>query len=259
VNFLPENAKELLASTSLFRDMPREEVNTLLQTVPARIKHYNKDALVAFLGDRYENLYVILKGKLAAEITDYEDKTLLVETLSAGEMIASGILFAQANTLPVQLTALTDVELLILSKKTILGLCGKHEKVLHNFLQDMGNKISFLAGKIRFHQFNTLSQKTAVYFLELYARQRDAHLKLPYSIEKLAELFGAARPALSRVLSELVENGILERDGRNYVIRDLKRLRNLLITPARRIAAGPKIEKPGQGEYSTGNSPGETD
>lgn len=248
MNNLSEKAKELLATTSLFRDMPQEEVNTLLQTIPAHIKRYTKDALVAFLGDRYENLYVILEGKLAAEITDFEGKTLLVETLSAGEMIASGILFAQVNTLPVQLTALTDVELIYLSKKTILGLCGKHEKVLCNYLQDMGNKISFLAGKIRFHQFNTISQKTAVYFLDLYARQRDTYLKLPYSIEKLAELFGAARPALSRVLSELVENGILERDGRNYIIRDLERLRDLLITPIRRIAAGPDIEKSGQGE-----------
>jgi len=218
---------ELLAGTFLFRDIHPGEIKKLIKTVPVYIKTFEKNSIIAFPGDTYDNLYILLQGTCAAEITDYEEKTLLVETLSQGDMIASGILFAEENCLPVQLTARTHTEMLVIPKNSILALCKNHEKILSNYFQDMGNKINFLAGKIRFHQFNTIKQKTAVYFIDLYNRQKSLRPRIPYTIEKLSELFGSARPALSRILAELVETGILGREGRSYIIKDLDRLKSL--------------------------------
>ena len=51
---------------------------------------------------------------------------------------------------------------------------------------------------------------------------------LPYNIEELSEIFGVARPALSRSLAELVAGNILVRNGREYAIGDPDKLNSLI-------------------------------
>ena len=43
---------------------------------------------------------------------------------------------------------------------------------------------------------------------------------MPYSRERLAELFGVTRPSLSRVLGEMANEGIVALAGRRVAVKD---------------------------------------
>ena len=45
-------------------------------------------------------------------------------------------------------------------------------------------------------------------------------IQMPYSRERLAELFGVARPSLSRVLGEMASEGIVALAGRRVAVKD---------------------------------------
>ena len=97
-------------------------------------------------------------------------------------------------------------------------------------LADAGNRIAFLAGKIRFLRMKSLERKIAAYFSDLRGVRGDGFVRLPYSLEELSELFGVTRPALSRSLGLLVKDGVLQRSGRLYRVADPVGLERLAVS-----------------------------
>lgn len=218
----------VLARSALFKGISSREMERMILSSHPLEKRYHAGSIVAFTGDSYDRLLLILEGILATEIVDYKGRVLKLERFKESQCIANGILFASDNSLPVQILAETDVRLFSFSKQAILSMCRDNHIFLENYLRDGGDRVKLLAAKVRFHQFNTIKQKIAVFFLDLSLSQGTNHIRLPYSIEKLSEIFGVARPALSRSLAELVANGLLLRNGREYIISDLEGLTNLV-------------------------------
>ena len=224
---IPERAYQDLAASSLFTGFSVKEIRGLCLDARCIFTAYHKDALVAFRGDSYERLLLLTRGTLIAEIIDEKGTSLKMESLVGPTPVATAVLFSSEAVLPVQLRAETDAEVVTVSRQGVLDICRRDERFLRNYLKDAGDKISFLAEKIRLLRFTTIRQKIAGYFLDLSGRQGSDHLQLPYSLKSLADIFGVTRPALSRCLSQMVDQNLLSRDGRDYSIvsrRDLKEL-----------------------------------
>jgi CRP-like cAMP-binding protein len=69
--------------------------------------------------------------------------------------------------------------------------------------------------------FKTLKGKLAHYLMDLDRHQKQTgEILIPRTQEELAELFGVARPSLSRTLRELHHQGIIEANGRKVTIID---------------------------------------
>lgn len=224
---IPKHTFQDLAAAPLFSGISVNEIKELCGEVECSFMEFKSDAVIAWRGDPYERLILLTRGSLAAEIVDENGVSLKVETLIGPAPVAAGILFAGEALLPVQLRAERDGEALLIPRQGILDICRRDERFLINYLRDGGDKIKFLANKIRFFRFNTIREKIAAYFLELAARQQGA-LSLPYSLENIADIFGVTRPALSRCLSQLVDEKILSREGREYRIMDRKALEKLV-------------------------------
>lgn len=176
-------------------------------------------------GDEYNSLKILLEGEVSAEIQDFSGKTIKIENLKAPDAMATGILFADDNTLPVTLVAQTKIKLISIPKSSIIMISQKNQHFLLNYFRDSGNKVVFLAEKLRLFKFKTLRQKFTGYVLSLSGKQNSDTIILPYTREKLAELFGVARPSLSRICSEMSDEGLVKLKGKTITIlnkRDLK-------------------------------------
>ena len=214
-----------LAAAPLFRNMERGEIDRLLSAFPGTVKAYHKGSIIAFRGDDYRDLLLLASGEISAELHSHAGKILRIETIAAPAPLAGGILFADEPFLPVTVVALTDVSVLRISRKNLLGMMRENGTFLLNFLSDMGNKIVFLADKIALFQFRTIRQKLCGYLLDLCARQGSWSVRLPYSKEALSELFGVTRPSLSRVFAELESERMIVFEGRMVHILDLEAVR----------------------------------
>lgn len=217
-----------IAACPLFGGVALEDVERLILSVPYSIKKYSKDSLLMIRGDEYDSLKILLEGEVSAEIQDFNGKTIKIENLKAPDAMATGILFADDNTLPVTLVAQRDIRLISIPRESVVRIAQKNEHFLLNYLNDSGNKVVFLAEKIRLFKFKSLRQKFTGYILSLSGKQNSHTVRLPYTREKLAELFGVARPSLSRVCSELADEGLLELKGKTVVIMNKKGLKEIL-------------------------------
>lgn len=216
---------EILSTSSLFYGITTAEILSLFEKIPYAYKTSSKGSLVMIRGDKYDSLSILLEGEVSAEIQDFNGKTIKIENLKAPDAMATGILFADDNTLPVTLVAQSEIRLLSIPKKSIISIAQKNQNFLLNYFTDSGNKVVFLAEKLRLFKFKTLRQKFTGYILSLSGKQNTDIVKLPYTREKLAELFGVARPSLSRVCSEMSEEGLVKLEGKTITILDKKELK----------------------------------
>ncbi|HKK65001.1 MAG TPA: Crp/Fnr family transcriptional regulator [Clostridia bacterium] len=225
---MQENHLKALHDCHLFDGMQRGDVENLFSGEQCHLLRYNRGALIAFRGDVYKNLWIIVEGRIAAEFQDFSGKVLKVETLKTSEAVASSILFAPENNLPVNLSAEAYVVICSIPRPQVIRLLQQNERFLTNFLRDSGLRLTIVAEKLRLVQFATITEKIASYLLDQADTQGTDSPVLPLTKESLAEIFGVTRPSLSREFSQLCARGVLSQRGRHIHILKREELEAVL-------------------------------
>ncbi len=224
--FYMSDISRFFLQCTLFKNLSSQERSIIHQSYPWNTTLFQKNAFAGFPGDDLTHFRAVLEGSLAAEIMDDRGNTVLIETLDQGALIAGPLLFSSQPILPVQLRALEPTSLLTMSKPSFLKLLASHPRVMEALLTESADKIAFLAEKIRLLQFNTLEEKLIHWFkrqAKLQNPQQNSptsplQVRLPFTQDTLASLFGVTRPALSRCLGEMGERGNLTRISRGIYL-----------------------------------------
>jgi CRP-like cAMP-binding protein len=220
----------LLRRCPLFRSTSEARLRAQLERLPHGVSDYEADALIRSQGDRYDELLILLEGKVAGEFRTHDGRLLRVETLAAPETLASAFLFSPQARLPVDMVAVTQVRLFRIGREALLSLASACPEVLEKLLRDIAHRTEFLATKLRMVQFETLRERVAHYLLDLMRSQNRPTVELPVAKKELADILGSARQSVFRCLGELEEQGLIAQHGRSMHILDPDGLRELTAT-----------------------------
>ncbi|WP_300393831.1 Crp/Fnr family transcriptional regulator [Fusobacterium sp.] len=214
-----------LEKTKLFKNIDVKIIEKILENINYTILKYEKGETVVFRGDEVEGLYIALSGELFSEMAGEKGEIKKIEDILEGSIIASAFIFGNNSKFPVDLISRTESEIFFIEKHEFLKMLQKDENLIKNILDEISNKAQFLSAKI-WHGVNnkTIGKKLADYILK---NMEDGEIKFKPSLNEVANLFNIARPSLSRVIISFIDEGILERDGRKYKIKNLEKLKNI--------------------------------
>jgi CRP-like cAMP-binding protein len=218
----------LLSHAPLFKGIVPGDVEKILATVPFRIKSFQSGSMIAQCGEPVNSLMVVISGIVKGEMADYTGRVIKIEDISAPGALASAFMFGDQNRFPVNVTAVSDAELLLIEKPDFLKLLMKNDILLVNFLNMISNRSQFLSEKIKFLTFKTIKGKLANYILQNIGKDAMI-LNLRMTQNDLADFFGVARPSVARALGDLEEEGYIEAKGKNIKIIDKEGLADLTI------------------------------
>jgi CRP-like cAMP-binding protein len=218
----------LLQKAPLFNRLRIDEIEKILSEITYRIRKFKAGSLIVNSGEQVKSLMIVIKGIVKGEMVDYAGKVIKIEDIPAPGSLASGFMFGNRNLYPVNVTSVTDSELLVIDKNTFLNLLIRHDLVLVNFLDMISNRSQFLSEKIKFLNFKTIRGKLAQYILQAAGSDK-YEIILDMTQNEMAEYFGVARPSIGRVISELEEEGIISTKGKYLKILDRKKLSELTI------------------------------
>jgi CRP-like cAMP-binding protein len=170
-------------------------------------------------GDQVSSLIIVINGMAKGEMVDYSGRVIKIEDVPAPGAIASAFMFGNRNRFPVNVLAVSDVELLLIEKKDFLGLLMRNDLLLVNFLDMISNRSQFLSEKIKFLNFKTIRGKLAHFILQKSEKQNDS-ISLGMTQNELSDFFGVARPSLARTIGDLEKEGFIEAKGKNIRIID---------------------------------------
>ena len=106
---LTDTHKEKLFQIPLFRDLPLNIKESLLEKLDFVVYVADKKEIVVTQGTPCNKLYVLLEGKLRTDIIDGLGNEVMIEYIIAPRTFATPHLFNPNNTLPATFTALEDL------------------------------------------------------------------------------------------------------------------------------------------------------
>ena len=200
---------EELKTIALFRACTDEELQELLQS-PHRRKEYKTGDLVVSAGDSCRSLMLLTEGTVETRMGGANGREVVIEQLKSPTLLAPAFLFAEDNTIPVEVTMHTDGTVWYINREAFFQFMTRHPHVLSTFLQTLSARSRFLSSKVKGFAVKGLRDRVLDHI-----RQHGTIT----SVAKTAEVLGVARPSLSRVISELLDEGLLSREGNDSVLK----------------------------------------
>ncbi len=222
------NTLQSLNRCALFAGIDPQRLSALLEDAGVQTESHTKGALVRQQGDRYSRLILLTSGRLVARFESTTGKGMIVEHFEAPATVASAILTSSEPILPVSLIAEEDVVLATIGYEAMVKLLAGELSILKAFLALTGDNLRFLADKMRLMRFGSLRLKIAGHLLTLSAQQGTDRPKWRYSREQMADLLGVARPSLSRELSRMAREGLVDISERSVVGLNAEGLQELM-------------------------------
>jgi len=212
----------LLFFSAIFNEKSHEGTSEIECTIEHKVKSYKRGEYIACQGDRIVYLYILSKGKVKTEIVSDSGLTVSVEEILAPYPLAAAFIFADNNRFPVDVIAVEDCEVILVSKESVEKQITVCPDFLRGFMAFIANRVQFLSDRLKIFSQKNIKAKIAYYILQ---REKNGMFDLGRSIASLAEYFGVERPSLSRALSEMNAAGIIEFEaGKGKVLNynDLK-------------------------------------
>lgn len=206
------------------RDKTVEEIEKIKCTIEHKVKRFKKGELIAAQGDLISHLYMLSKGKVKTEIISDSGLAISVEEIVAPYPLAAAFIFADDNRFPVEVTAMENCEVILISKSAVEMQMAKCPGFLRGFMAFTANRVQFLSERLKIFSQKGIKAKIAYYILQ---HDKNGTFELGKSIVSLAEYFGVERPSLSRAISEMIKDGIIEyENGKGRVLKynDIKEL-----------------------------------
>jgi len=204
------------------RNIPADEREQFLDALTFKTKHFPKGARIVNQGDVVNALYILLRGSVKAETISESGAVLNIETIQAPNPLAPAFLFADNNLFPVDVVALEDCTVIIISKDSITKQLATNKTFLEGFMTFNSNRVHFLSERLKLLSTKTIREKLAQYIL---SRAKNSDFSLDMNQTALAEYFGVTRPALSRSLSEMITQGIISLKGKQGKVLDMGKLK----------------------------------
>lgn len=193
----------------LFAGADKDVLNNFLLNAPHKISSFRKGDIVVMQDSPCRSLMLLCQGSLSARMTNSEGKEVTIEILHAPEILAPAFLYASENKFPVTLQAEEDIKIWSLSKDEFLRMMETDTSVLRNFLRNISDRSLFLSRKLNEFALQSLSTRIIGYL------KRNEVIN---NVQDVAFIMGVARPSLSRTLSSMVDQGLLQKTSDGYVL-----------------------------------------
>jgi CRP/FNR family transcriptional regulator len=224
-----EQISSALKRAQLFAGLTEPEMQSLSSRAVRKL--YDGGELVFSEGEPCEGFYVVLAGKIRIFKTSANGREQVLAIEGPGSSVAELPVF-DGGRYPASVAAIDPSEMIFISRKDFQAFCLEHPQVALKVLAVVGSRLRRLVGIIEELSFTTVRQRLVSHLLRLaedigQKTDRGIEIMLPGSHQDLAHQIGTVRELVSRNLSRLQAEGLLELDARHIVIRDPKGLRDI--------------------------------
>ena len=114
----------ILKNIPLFENIPPNNIPELLKKLDAYVKHYQKNEYIMLTGDPVNFIGIILKGNIQIIQDDFYGNRNITASFDAGSLFAEAFVCAGISTLPVDILANTNTEIMFIDSRKIGASCN---------------------------------------------------------------------------------------------------------------------------------------
>jgi CRP/FNR family transcriptional regulator, cyclic AMP receptor protein len=196
------------------------------------IRQYRRGTYLFYQGDPSEQVFFLWQGRIEVSSVSLTGHRQLLTTLDPPQFFGElGVLGEQRRTATA--LALEESSVWVIEGQRFLAFLAKHFEATKALLSSLAQQIQAHESFVEDLLFLDLKGRVAKRLLQLVAPSLDElpanGTALPSVVTHadLASLCGGSRENVTRILSEFQRRGVVERDGRRYVLKDVAGLSRL--------------------------------
>ena len=205
---------DVLRTCPLFAGIRKEDLASLLECLGARTVAYPQKAAILSEGDMARDLGIVLSGAAQIIRVDFFGNRSIVADLGPGELFGESFACAGVESLPVDVMAREDTQVLLLDCRRVLepcsASCGFHRQLLLNLMQVMARKNLAFHKKLEVVSRRSTREKLLTYLHQQAKQSHSSSFTIPYDRQELADYLGVDRSGLSAEIGRLRAEGVLE-------------------------------------------------
>jgi CRP-like cAMP-binding protein len=210
---------EQIASISLFNGLPADQVEAL--TMITVENSYLKGENIFSEDEQAKGFYVVLSGRVKVFKLSSEGREQILHIFGPGEVFGEVPVFA-GKKFPASADVMEASRILFFPRDSLLRLIEKNPAIALNMLAVLSKRLRSFTSMIDDLSLREVPGRLAKHLLYLSEQKQNSHdLELNITKGQLASLLGTIPETLSRILTKMAEQGIIESDGRK--IRILER------------------------------------
>lgn len=208
----------LIKNLYITQVLPHDIISTHLKNGYFRIISYGEGSIIHFDGEVCKRLEVIISGKVAIDRIDRDGNLMTIDEIYTDEIIGGTLLFSKTPIYPMTTSATAPTTILTIEKNTLFNLFIQFPDFLKRYLQLVSDRTTILGKKIKHNVNTTIRDKIISYLNQEKIIQKSNVIRLTISKKALAERMGVQRTSLSRELSRMKNDGIIDYDHRTITL-----------------------------------------
>jgi CRP/FNR family transcriptional regulator, cyclic AMP receptor protein len=219
-------AVDSLRRCALFAHVDDDGLTALAELT--RRRRYRRNEVIFHQDDVGDSLHIVAEGAVKIVLPSQEGEEAIIATLKPGDFFGE-LALLDGSPRSTTATALEQTETMALPRDQFLRLLSDDPTLVTALLRALSGELRRLTGHVEELHFLDLAGRLTMRLVRL-ARGADAsargrvELNWPFTQSDLAAMIGGTRQSVNKLLSGLVDEGLLTIDRETLVINDLAAL-----------------------------------
>ena len=212
-----------MENIKLFNKLKDYEIDELLGFLQATTKVFRKNERILNKGEKLKDILVVLVGELKIYTQNTDRSEVLISVLKAGETFGANLVCGGVKNSPVVVKAEKQTGVLFLPYENMLIL---HESVsnwqkllLKNLFEIIAKENLELSQRMNILNQKTIREKILFYLNSIATEKESNCFEIPFSREEMAQYLCVDRSALSREISNMHKDGLLDYKKSNFILK----------------------------------------
>lgn len=224
-------SEQFLRNISLFENLTSEELIEVVDMI--RERTYRKGSVIISEGNKNNDIYILKEGKVKIYKSSNDSKDFILNIKSNGSILSGSTLFSELPS-PATIMTIENSIIYVIKSTDIETLIKSNSKLAINLIKFLSKELQNALEKVKNMALNDAYVRTAKLLLDLSntfgVLIGDSVLELNISLtrEEMGSLIGSSRETVSRALSQLNKEKIIDTSSKNILINNRDKLEEWL-------------------------------
>ncbi len=206
----------------LFDGIDAAELASMLKCLSVNKKHIKKNTYLFMEEDEIHSIGVILSGTIHMIKEDSLGNKTLITPMTEGDIFGETYICSSRLTSTVSFQAATNCNILFLPFQKVIKTCSSscthHHKLIENMMLLLAEKNLKLIKKVEVTSNKSIREKILSY-LANQTPNKDMQIVIPFNRIELADYLCVNRSALTRELSKMRSEGIIDYEKNIFYLK----------------------------------------
>jgi len=218
---------EIIGSALIFQGLPGQQIEQVKDVAVSR--NYARGELVFMEQDKGNGFYLVAEGMVKVFKVSPSGKEQILHVFGPGEPFGEVPVFS-GKRFPANAETIRKSRLLFFPRTAFLDLITAHPSLALNMLAVLSMRLRQFTNQVENLSLKEVPARLAAYLIYLSTEQeRDDSVTLDISKGQLASLLGTIPETLSRILSRMNKQGLIETKDRTIRLMNREGLESLSI------------------------------